>query len=89
MRLVNGNTYTRLYITLQSCKLTDGVVVENTTRGSARQDELHALRMRGWVEIRNSGPHGGKRYHITEKGKMALHCANLAIAAEQHISNRR
>lgn len=83
MRLVDRLSYTRTYTLLMSAASQHGIVVENTARVSRQQIQLQALKLRGWVEIRNSGPKGGKFYHITDKGKTAIRCADLALACER------
>lgn len=85
MLLVKGTSYTRAYLWLRSASEPEGITVEfRNKRHHNNIATLQGMVMRGWLEIKNSGPRGGKRYHATEKGREAIRCADLAMQVEQH-----
>lgn len=86
MLLVKGTSYTRAYIWLKDASDPAGTVIEyRTSHKYNNMAQLEQMVSRGLLEIRRSGPRGGKRYHATDKGLAALRCADLAMQVERNL----
>ena len=81
--LLRHNRPTNAYFVLNAAKDRDGTTPARRQKGWTDFDIFAALARREWLEDRQTGPRGGRRWHATRKGRYHLAKARHAIESAE------
>ena len=81
--LITGTgRYTNAFYLIAAATHRDGATVTERNKGFSNYADLMALVTEGLLEVRDTGPRGGKRWHATRKGRRAVEAARVVLAVQ-------